>query len=83
MNTEDAIKIIDQTRLSNSFTMGLTLDEFVSDFRKRYTKMFDIILPDNIITIAEIILKMNENKQDWARQNAVCNMVHRMILYIA
>lgn len=63
MNTKDAIKIIDQTRLSNSFTMGLTLDEFVSDFRKRYTKMFDIILPDNIITIAEIILKMNENKQ--------------------
>ena len=67
MNTEDAIKIIDQTRLSNSFTMGLTLDEFVSDFRKRYTKMFDIILPDNIITIAETILKMNENKQDWAQ----------------
>lgn len=62
MNTEDAIKIIDQTRLSNSFTMGLTLDEFVSDFIKRYTKMFDIILPDNIITIAETILKMNENK---------------------
>lgn len=60
MNTEDAIKIIDQTRLSNSFTMGLTLDEFVSDFRKRYTKMFDIILPDNIITIAETILKMDE-----------------------
>lgn len=60
MNTEDAIKIIDQTRLSNSFTMGLTLDEFVSDFRKRYTKMFDTILPDNIITIAEIILKMDE-----------------------
>ena len=64
MNTEEAIKIIDQTRLSNSFTMGLTLDEFVSDFRKRYIKMFDIILRDNIITIAEIILKMNENKQD-------------------
>ena len=62
MNTEEAIKIIDQTRLSNSFTMGLTLDEFVSDFRKRYIKMFDIILPDNIITIAETILKMNENK---------------------
>ena len=60
MNTEDAIKIIDQTRLSNSFTMGLTLDEFVSDFRKRYTKMFNIILPDNIITIAETILKMDE-----------------------
>lgn len=60
MNTEDAIKIIDQTRLSNSFTMGLTLDEFVSDFRKRYTKMFDIILPDNIITIAETILKIDE-----------------------
>ena len=60
MNTEDAIKIIDQTRLSNSFTMGLTLDEFVSDFRKRYTKMFDTILPDNIITIAETILKMDE-----------------------
>ena len=62
MNTEEAIKIIDQTRLSNSFTMGLTLDEFVSDFRKRYIKMFDIILPDNIITMAETILKMNENK---------------------
>ena len=60
MNTEDAIKIIDQTRLSNSFTMGLTLDEFISDFRKRYIKMFDIILPDNIITIAETILKMDE-----------------------
>ena len=60
MNTEDAIKIIDQTRLSNSFTMGLTLDEFVSDFRKRYTKMFYIILPDNIITIAETIIKMDE-----------------------
>ena len=60
MNTEEAIKIIDQTRLSNSFTMGLTLDEFVSDFRKRYTKMFNIILPDNIITIAETILKMDE-----------------------
>ena len=67
MNTEDAIKIIDQTRLSNSFTMGLTLDEFVSDFRKRYTKMFDIILPDNIITIAEIILKMDEIDENWAQ----------------
>ena len=64
MNTEDAIKIIDQTRLSNSFTMGLTLDEFVSDFRKRYTKMFDIILPDNIITIAETILKMDEMNEN-------------------
>ena len=64
MNTEDAIKIIDQTRLSNSFTMGLTLDEFISDFRKRYTKMFDIILPDNIITIAETILKMDEMNEN-------------------
>lgn len=64
MNTEEAIKIIDQTRLSNSFTMGLTLDEFVSDFRKRYTKMFNIILQDNIITIAETILKMNENSEN-------------------
>lgn len=67
MNTEEAIKIIDQTRLSNSFTMGLTLDEFVSDFRKRYTKMFNIILQDNIITIAETILKMNENSENWAQ----------------
>ena len=67
MNTEDAIKIIDQTRLSNSFTMGLTLDEFVSDFRKRYIKMFDIILPDNIITIAETILKMDEIGENWAQ----------------
>ena len=67
MNTEDAIKIIDQTRLSNSFTMGLTLDEFISDFRKRYTKMFDIILPDNIITIAETILKMDEMNDNLAQ----------------
>lgn len=64
MNIEDAIKIIDQTRLSNSFTMGLTLDEFILDFRKRYTKMFDIILPDNIIIIAETILKMDKNSEN-------------------
>ena len=60
MDEKTAITIIDNIRASNSFTMGLTLDEYVKDFRKRYAKMLGIILPNDLIKIAEIILEMNK-----------------------
>jgi len=60
MTNEEAKKIIDAIRISNSFTMHLTIDEYIKDFRSRYLKMFGIIIPNNYISIAKIIEELNE-----------------------
>lgn len=59
---QEAIEIINKIRSSNSFTMGLTLDEYIDGFRKRYLKMFGKVLPNSYIEIAEIILELKEDR---------------------
>lgn len=52
MNYKEAIEIINKERISNPFTMGYSLDEFVDDFRKRYCIIFGEFLPKDYIEIA-------------------------------
>lgn len=59
MTEKDAIKIIDEIRCSNSFTMGLSIDEYIESFSKRYAKMTGIIIPHNVIAVAKIIKTLN------------------------
>lgn len=58
MNEKEAIEIINRVRISNSFTMCQTLDEFIKGLRERYLKMYSIILPNDYISIAELILQI-------------------------
>ena len=65
MKTEEAIKIILTEMQKNSFTMGMDLDEYVLEFRKRYAKMFGKILPNGnnvYIAVAKEIKRMNKFK---------------------
>ena len=59
MNREEAINIINKKRIENSFTMSLSIDEFTSGFRKRYSTMFKEILPSDYISIAEKIIEID------------------------
>lgn len=56
MSKEEAIQIINEIRCSNSFTMGLNIDQYISDFIARYEKMTGIVIPNNVIDVA-IVLK--------------------------
>lgn len=59
MNREKAIEIINKTRIENPFTMGLSIDEFIKQFRKRYSMIFGEIIPNDYIAIAECINKID------------------------
>ena len=59
MTEKDAIKIINEVRYSNPFTMGLTIDEYINSFQKRYAKITGVIIPHNVIEIAKIIKSFN------------------------
>lgn len=60
MTNEEAKKIIDAIRISNSFTMHLTTDEYIKDFRSRYLKIYGIIIPNNYISVAEVIQNLDK-----------------------
>lgn len=64
INREEAIEIIHAERIKNSFTMGLTLEEFVRDLNTRYFKMYGVRLDDDYISIANKIIEINNNKEE-------------------
>lgn len=64
INREEAIEIIHAERIKNSFTMGLTLEEFVNDLNARYLKMYGVRLDDDYISIANKIIEINNNKEE-------------------
>ncbi len=57
MTKTEAIDIIHSKRASNSFTMGMTLEEYIDFFRRNYARIFKKILPADPIAIAEEILE--------------------------
>lgn len=61
MTNEQAIEIINKNRIQNPFTMGLSLNEFIEAFRKRYLKINNKILSNNYIDIAETMLNLDSN----------------------
>ena len=63
ISREKAIEIIHNERIKNSFTMGLTLEEFVKGLKVRYLKMYGVQLDDNYISIANKIIEINNNKE--------------------
>ena len=63
ISREEAIEIIHNERIKNSFTMGLTLDEFVKGLKVRYLKMYGVQLDDDYISIANKIIEINNNKE--------------------
>ena len=53
MTKMEAIEIINNIRSSNSFTMGLSIDEYIRDFKKRWKMMYNENLETEIeVTIA-------------------------------
>lgn len=64
INREEAIEIIHTERIKNSFTMGLTLEEFVRDLNVRYFKMYGERLDDDYISIANKIIEINNDKKE-------------------
>ena len=56
MTKMEAIKIINNIRSSNSFTMGLSVDEYIRDFKKRWKMMYNENL-ETEIEVAIAILK--------------------------
>lgn len=63
ISREEAIEIIHNERIKNSFTMGLTLEEFVKGLRIRYLKMYGVQLGKDYISIANKIIEINNNKE--------------------
>lgn len=60
MTEQQAMDIINKARISNSFTMGQTTEEFIQNLRKRYLQIYNIVLPADHIEIAKVILELNE-----------------------
>lgn len=56
MTKMEAIEIINNIRCSNSFTMGLSIDEYIRDFKKRWKMMYNENL-ETEIEVAIAILK--------------------------
>ena len=56
MTKMEAIEIINSIRSSNSFTMGLSIDEYIRDFKKRWKMMYNENL-ETEIEVAIAILK--------------------------
>lgn len=57
MTNNEAIEIINKKRMSNPFTMGCSLDEYVVEFRKRYLLLNGAILENSYIAVAKEIEK--------------------------
>lgn len=55
MTESQAIEIINKVRCSNSFTMSLSIEDYVKKFRKRYLKIHGVVIPDNVIEVAKVI----------------------------
>lgn len=60
MTEKQAVEIIDKVRTSSPFTMGLSTEKFIEDFRKRYALIFSEVIPNNVIDVAKAI-KVIEN----------------------
>ena len=56
MTKMESIEIINSIRSSNSFTMGLSMDEYIRDFKKRWKMMYNENL-ETEIEVAIAILK--------------------------
>ena len=63
MTKANAIEIINKKRINNSFTMGLTLEQFVINFVERYKKAYGIELDaSDYIKIAEIFIELDKDE---------------------
>lgn len=63
MTKTNAIEIINKKRINNSFTMGLTLEQFVINFVWRYKKVYGIELDaTDYIRIAEIFIELDKDE---------------------
>ncbi len=63
MTKTNAIEIINKKRINNSFTMGLTLEQFVINFVGRYKKVYGIELDArDYIRIAEIFIELDKDE---------------------
>lgn len=59
MTKERALEIINRERISNPFTMGLSVQEYIDAFKKRW-KMFSNDELHDEIEVATIILQLNK-----------------------
>lgn len=59
MTKEKALEIINRERISNSFTMGLSVQEYIEAFTKRWQMFSNEELHDEI-EVAKIILQLNK-----------------------
>ena len=59
MTKEKALEIINRERISNPFTMGLSVQEYIDAFKKRW-KMFSNDELHDEIEVANIILQLNK-----------------------
>ena len=59
MTKEQALEIINRERRSNSFTMGLSVQEYIEAFTKRWQMFSNEELHDEI-EVAKIILQLNK-----------------------
>ena len=59
MTKEQALEIINRERISNPFTMGLNMSEYIEAFKKRWKILSNKELNDEI-EIAKIILQLNK-----------------------
>lgn len=59
MTKEKALEIINRERISNSFTMGLSVQEYIDAFKKRWEMFSNEELHDEI-EVAKIILQLNK-----------------------
>ena len=59
MTIEQALEIINRERISNSFTMGLSVQEYIEAFKKRWQMFSNEELHDEI-EVAKIILQLNK-----------------------
>lgn len=59
MTKEKALEIINRERISNPFTMGLSVQEYIDAFKKRWEMFSNEELHDEI-EVAKIILQLNK-----------------------
>lgn len=59
MTKEQALEIINRERISNPFTMGLSVQEYIEAFIKRWQMFSNEELNDEI-EVAKIILQLNK-----------------------
>lgn len=59
MTKEKALEIINRERISNPFTMGLSVPEYIDAFKKRWEMFSHEELHDEI-EVAKVILQLNK-----------------------